>query len=143
MTVREVQRGCHLGADVRCHRRRKVSLPRDEIGQRPPGYVLHHDEVHALGFAGIEHRHDVRMRQARRCESLPTKPGHRIRLPIPRPHEDLHRHLPLQAQVLGDEDLGHPASGQKLIQSVPAVENRSRPQLSQTGLSSPQKFRHY
>ncbi len=66
------------------------------------------------------------------CESLAAKPGQPARAPVPVRRKNLHGHRSLQAQVMADEDLRHTPTGQEPIESVAAVENRSRPHLSQS-----------
>ena len=80
--------------------------------------VLHHDEVGAVVLTPVEDGDDVGMREVGRRLGLPTEALHEGAVDRELGEQDLEGDGPIELQVDGAVDLGHPATRHQVGQLV-------------------------
>ncbi len=120
--VRGLERPAHVHRDVDRAIGKDAAAPGEDLGERSALHVLHHDEVHAVVRARIEHRDDVRMPDARRGLRLATEPHHEAVVVGELRRQDLHGHGPAEHRVGAEEDLGHAAAAELTLDPVSPPE---------------------
>ena len=100
---------------------RKRSLPDETIAQRLAFDVRHRVVQQPVGLSDEQHRHDVRMVNARRepdlaVESVDAERPRQLR------GQHLHDDAPVERAFLGHENARHAAAAQLAIESVGAGE---------------------
>ncbi len=92
------------------------------VPKRPTGQPLHHDERTAVLLAGVEDPDDVRMAEASGEAGLRHDPlPHAVLLGQVRA-EQLESDLPVEAQIMGSEDLAHAAVAEPLAEPVAVAD---------------------
>ncbi len=102
-----------------CHRR----VLADQVAQGVPGDVLHRQEQGAVVVALVEDADHVRVREPGCGPGLADEPGGEVVVVAEPGVHDLDRADPVQAQVDGLVDGGHPAAGDARTDAVAAVEH--------------------
>ncbi len=126
MAMRITQSLRDIGRDRGRPRRRERGLGADDRGQRLAVHVLHDDVIRAVGFAPVKDRDDVRVRQVRGGLCLPpeTLDERVVRRQLREEH--LQGDRAIEQQVMGQVDLGRPATCDLAAQLVAAVVDRRR-----------------
>ena len=121
MAVRVIERLGHLAGDAYRLLHTELRLAVELVADRLPFDVRHHIEEEPVRGAAVEERQDVRMLQARggldlHQEALGAEHGGEFGL------EDLHRHLAVVLEVLGEVDGGHAARAELALDQVTVGE---------------------
>ena len=120
--VCEGERGTDALTDLRRSGRLERPVLPEDVGQRPPLDVFHHDVVRAVVRAGVENRHDVRMAEASRGSSLPAEPRHERLVPGVLRRQHLHGHRPPEHAIRPPVHGGHAPAPDRLEHVVPLTE---------------------
>ena len=119
--VRGAQRVCDLDRELEHPLGRRPSRGKLRL-QRLALQVFLHDESHPrVVLANVVDGGDVRMVETRRGAGLALEPHHAVRIDGELGRQDLDRHLPVEARVMGQPDLAHAALAE-------LFENLVRPQ---------------
>ena len=120
--MRGVERVSDLGEDHNGLPRFERAVLVEVLAQRRPVHELHDDRLDVAVGAGVEDRHDPRMREPGRGHRLAPEPldervvGGEMRM------QQLHRHLAGEGLVSGLPDLRHAAGGDEAVEAVPTPD---------------------
>ncbi len=115
-----------IGRDCSRPRRRERRLGADDRGQRLAVHVLHDYVIGAIGFAPVKDRDDVRVRQVRGSLRLPAEPLDERVVRRQLREEHLQSDRTIEKQVVGQIDLGRPATRDLAAQLVATVVDGGR-----------------
>ena len=118
--VRVVQRRRRLRHNGRDFHGRLRSL-RDAVSQRAPRQIGHDDEQHALGFAGVDNRNDVRVHELGRGARLAPKALEHFRVLREVAVEHLEHDRPLEMRVFGQVHACHAAAAESFLHLIAAA----------------------
>ena len=138
LRVSGLERATHVHRDVRGAIGHDAPAAGQELGERPAFHVLHDDEVHAVVRARVEDRHDVLVGDPRRRLRLATEALDELVVLGEARREELDRHLAAQDGVVTEEDLGHAASSELVLDAVPPAEHDRLVAQSSPSPSAPQ-----
>ena len=117
-----LERLAHIHRDVDRAVRQDAAAAGQELGERATLHVLHHDVVHAVVRAGVEHRDDVRVPDARGGLRFAAEALHEPVVVGELRCEDLHGDGSTQHRVRAEEDLGHAAPAELALDAVTPSE---------------------
>ena len=140
--VRVAQRVGHLARDLERVADRELPLPREPLPQRLALDVGHDVEDQAIHLVGVVQRQDVRVMQPGRDLDLAQEPGGAdFGGQLGAKHFD--RDVTLVLEVVGQEDLGHPALPKLPLEPIAGRQRRAEAfeQLCHSWLDLPDAVR--
>ena len=127
VAVGEAERRGDLGGDSAGLHRGEPPVGPEDVGQALAVDVLHHDEVGAALATPVVDADDVRVVEVRRGLGLTAEPLHEARVGGVLGEQHLDRDPAVEQPVVGEEDVGHAAPTEAVLDLVAVVEDRASP----------------
>ena len=124
LAMREAQCRRNLVGDLRGLHRIDVPVGPQDVGERATLHVLHRHEVGVGVLAPVVHGDDVGVGQVGRRLGLAAEPLDEVRIGGELGEQHLDRHQTIEQQVAREEDVGHAAASDALLDFVAVVEYR-------------------